>query len=147
MKIEALAADIPRIARMLKEWPPEAVEQAADEAFAAWGIPEMRKEFGWSWNPRLRTTAGRAFLHEDRIELNPRLLARHPELIRAVVIHEFAHLVQQRSHPNETDHGPFWRALMRKAGLPPDATHDLPVDELRVRRRRGRRRRRFFLTG
>lgn len=145
MKHEALAKDIPRIAEMLREWPPEAVESAADEAFAAWGIPEMRKEFAWSWNPRLRTTAGRAFLHEDRIELNPRLLARQPSLVRAVVIHEFAHLVQQRRAPKEADHGPFWRSLMRSAGLPPHATHDLPVDGLRVRRRR--RRRRFFLTG
>lgn len=127
------------VAEMLREWPPERVELVAEAAFLAWGIPEMRKDFRWSWNPRLRTTAGRAFLSEDRIELNPRLLAREPAVVRAVVVHEFAHLVQRRRAPRESQHGPVWRALMRAAGHEPRASHTLPVDGLRRRIRRRRR--------
>jgi len=138
-----LTSESRRIAEMLREWPPEAVEQVADEAFALWRVSAMRKDFRWSWNPRLRTTAGRAFLKERRIELNPLLLARHPEVVRTVVIHEFAHLVAHRMSSREPGHGPTWRALMHAAGLPARASHTLPVADLRRPRRR--RRRRFLL--
>jgi predicted SprT family Zn-dependent metalloprotease len=131
-----LARESRRIAEMLRDWPPEAVERVVDEAFALWRVPEMRAEFRWAWNPRLRTTAGRAFLRERRVELNPVLLARHPEVVRAVVIHEFAHLVAHRLRPREPGHGPTWRALMHAAGLPPRASHTLPVADLRRPRRR-----------
>lgn len=134
-----LARESRRIAEMLRDWPPEAVEEVADEAFALWGVPEMRNDYRWGWNPRLRTTAGRAFLKERRIELNPVLLARHPEVVRQVVIHEFAHLVAHRQRLREPGHGPAWRALMRAAGLPPRASHTLPVADLRRPRRRRRR--------
>lgn len=136
MSAALLARESRRIAEMLRDWPPEAVDQVADEAFATWRVVEMRKEFCWSWNPRLRTTAGRAFLRERRVELNPLLLARHPEVVRSVVIHEFAHLVAHRLRPREPGHGPTWRDLMRAAGLPPRASHTLPVEDLRRPRRR-----------
>ncbi len=120
-----------RIAEMLRDWPPEAVEGVLDEAFSLWNAQELRSEFRWTWNTRLRTTAGRAFLREGRVELNPILLGRHPEAVRTVVIHEFAHLVAHRMRPREPGHGPAWRALMRAAGLRPRASHTLPVADLR----------------
>lgn len=135
MSAALVVAESRRIAELLRAWPPEAVEAVADAAFAAWGAGEARKEFHWIWNPRLRTTAGRAFLREGRVELNPLLLARHPEVVRQVVIHEFAHLVAHRRRPREPGHGPAWRALMRAAGLLPRASHRLPVDDLRRPRR------------
>lgn len=141
MSAAPAAVEARRIAELLREWPPEAVEAVADGAFALWGAVDVRSEFHWIWNPRLRTTAGRAFLREGRVELNPLLLARHPEVVRQVVIHEFAHLVAHRRRPREPGHGPAWRALMRAAGLPPRASHRLPVDDLRRPRRRRRIRR------
>lgn len=140
MSAAAAARESRRIAELLRDWPPEAVEAVADEAFALWGAAEIRKEYSWSWNARLRTTAGRAFLREGRVELNPLLLARHGEVVRQVVIHEFAHLLAHRRCPREPGHGPTWRALMRSAGLPPRASHRLPVDDLRRPRRRRRAR-------
>jgi predicted SprT family Zn-dependent metalloprotease len=120
-----------RIAELLRDWPPDAVETVVDEAMAAWSRPAWRKQWSWRWNPRLRTTAGRAFLRTGVVELNPILLARHPAETRKVVIHEFAHLVAHKLRPREPAHGPTWRALMRAAGQPPRASHTLPVEDLR----------------
>lgn len=120
-----------RIAELLRAWPPDAVERVVEEAMAAWGVDHWRRGYRWAWNPRLRTTIGRAFLKEGRVELNPVLLARHPGETRKVVIHEFAHLVAFKRARREPAHGPTWRALMRAAGQPPRATHTLPVEDLR----------------
>ncbi len=120
-----------RIAELLRDWPPDAVEAVVDEAMAAWGRPDWRRSFRWRWNPRLRTTIGRAFLKTGTVELNPVLLARHPAEMRKVVIHEFAHLIAFKLRPREPAHGPAWRALMRAAGQRPRATHTLPVEDLR----------------
>lgn len=120
-----------RIAELLCVWTPEAVEEVVEEAMTCWGVARWRNAYRWSWNPRLRTTIGRAFLKEGRVELNPVLLARHPQETRKVVIHEFAHLVAFRRAKREPAHGPTWRALMRAAGQPPRATHTLPVEDLR----------------
>jgi len=88
------------------------------------------------WNDRLTTTAGRAFLRNARIELNPRLLAREPGQLPTVLAHETAHIAAFRLFgPNIPAHGRQWRSLMRLAGHEPDVTHRIPVDDVR----RGRR--------
>ncbi len=120
-----------RIAELLRDWPPDAVESVVDAAFTAWQEPKLRRKFGWRWNPRLRTTIGRALLKDGVVELNPLLLARHPGETRKVVIHEFAHLVAFRRARREPAHGPTWRTLMRAAGAPVRASHTLPVEDLR----------------
>jgi predicted SprT family Zn-dependent metalloprotease len=90
------------------------------------------------WNPRLSTTAGRAFLRNARIELNPTLLAREPGQLPGVLAHEAAHIATFRLFgPNVSAHGRHWRSLMRIAGHEPEVTHRIPVDD--VRRGRGRR--------
>lgn len=103
------------------------------------------------WNARLTTTAGRAFLQRGQIELNPRLLARAPDRLPAVLAHETAHLAVFRLFgPNIPAHGRHWRSMMRLAGHPPDVTHDIPVHGLRrpggtARPARATRRRYFYL--
>ena len=128
---ELVAGEGRRIAELLRDWPPDAVERVAAAALAAWGEERLGRKIRWRWNPRLRTTIGRAFLDENLVELNPVLLARHPAEMRAIVIHEWAHLVAAKRRPREPSHGPTWRALMRAAGAPPRATHRLPVEDLR----------------
>ena len=96
------------------------------------------------WNDRLTTTAGRAFVRNGRIELNPTLLAKAPDKIDFVVVHEAAHIAAFRLFGgNIPAHGRHWRSLMRLAGHPPEVTHDIPIDEP-ARRRTARRRRSFF---
>ena len=98
-----------------------------------WRVPGPRATVGW--NERLRSTAGRAFGREGRIELNPRLLAHRQRELHVVLVHEAAHLAAHRLYgPSVPPHGRHWRALMRLCGLPPAITHDLPVPPARRRR-------------
>jgi len=77
-----------------------------------------------SWNPRMRTAAGRAFAKDFRIELNPRLQdlpegQREAEL-RNTFLHELAHLIafarvgRRRIQP----HGIEWRQACHDLGIP-----------------------------
>ena len=105
----------------------EALERRVAELLTIWRVPPGAP-VAVSWNARLRTTAGRAFMEEGRIELNPSLLEAEPQEIPAVVVHEAAHVAVYRMFgPRVAPHGRQWRALMRLAGLPPEVTHDLPV--------------------
>jgi SprT protein len=88
------------------------------------------------WNRRLTTTAGRAFLRNGRIELNPTLLARAPDQVSMVLAHEAAHIAAFRLFgPNIPAHGRHWRALMRLAGHEPEVTHKIPLHAPTPRRR------------
>jgi predicted SprT family Zn-dependent metalloprotease len=109
---------------------------------AEWRVVDIAVQV--AWNDNLTTTAGRAFQRQGRIELNPTLLARSPEHLPMVLAHEAAHVATYRLFgPNIPAHGRHWRSLMRLAGHPPEVTHDIPVDDLVVRRRAAVRRRRF----
>jgi predicted SprT family Zn-dependent metalloprotease len=84
------------------------------------------------YQPRLRTTLGRAEGETHTIELNPHLLARHPEELLETLLHELCHLLAGVSH----GHGPRWCAWMERFGLEPKSCHSLGVASLRVSRRR-----------
>lgn len=97
------------------------------------------------WNDRLTTTAGRAFLRNGRIELNPKLLAKAPDQLVVVLVHEAAHIAAFRLFgANIPAHGRHWRALMRLAGQVPEVTHKIPVEVPGRQRAAARRRRSFF---
>lgn len=114
---------------------PEQLQKRATELFALWRVRDTEVEV--SWNARLSTTAGRAFVRSGIIELNPSLLAQSPDQIDAVLIHEAAHVAAFRLFGEHIQaHGRHWRSLMRLAGQEPEVTHRMPVD--RVRRRRSR---------
>lgn len=89
------------------------------------------------WNERLTTTAGRAFLQNGRIELNPTLLARALDQLPMVLTHEAAHIAAFRLFgANIAAHGRHWRSLMRLAGYAPEITHKIPVRGLQRGRQR-----------
>lgn len=127
-----------RLATMLVVLPPiEQLEARVAAMMTRWRVPPGPL-VTVAWNPRLRTTAGRAFGREGRIELNPELLALSPKELDTVLVHEAAHLAAFRLFGARCPaHGRHWRGLMRLAGLPPDVTHDLPLPP---RVRRGHRR-------
>ena len=147
-KEELLQKELNGIARLLADWPPDAIQDVFDESLRTWRAWNLRRNFKWRWNARLRTTLGRAVFDDWTIELNPILLARHPEQMRGLLVHELAHLVVVwRYGWREGAHGPRWKRLMLAAGESTSATHDLPVEDLRrprtLRRRMvGKRRRR-----
>lgn len=108
------------------------LEQRTAQLMELWRVPPgplVRV----SWNQRLTTTAGRAFCAEQRLELNPTLLAGHPAEIPGVLVHEAAHLAAHRLFgQGVAAHGRHWRGLMRIAGEEPTISHDLPVPRGRV---------------
>lgn len=113
---------------------PALLQRRTRELLQLWRVREVDVEV--SWNRRLSTTAGRAFVRGGRIELNPHLLSRSPDQIDPVLVHEAAHVAAFRLFgDNIPAHGRHWRSLMRLAGAEPEVTHSMPVDDLR----RGRR--------
>lgn len=84
------------------------------------------------FNRLLRTAVGRADGAARTIELNPRLLDRHPAELVPTLVHELCHLAVGVAD----GHGERWRAAMRALGFPPLACHHLDVAGLEVRRRR-----------
>ncbi len=102
-----------------------------------WG-DDPPPRFDVKWNFRLRTAAGRAILEPVlRVELNPHLLARHPDQFLPTLIHEMAHvLVYHRYGKGPKAHGVEWQRLMRQAGQNPEARHGMNVDGLRRKRRK-----------
>lgn len=111
-----------RLRRMVREW------------FALWQVEEHFGRVRIAWSQRLSTGAGRAHLDGGKILLNPRLLARVPAEIPAVLAHEAAHLaVWWRYGPAVGAHGKQWQLLMKQAGFPAQACHAYPVEGLRRR--------------
>lgn len=88
------------------------------------------------FNPRMRTSAGRARIKHNIIELNPDILGRHPEHLEQTVAHEFAHLVAYALFGPRLGggHGRGWKRTMGMMGHPADRTHNLSVDEKKVRK-------------
>lgn len=97
--------------------PPLTARAAALLAGVAGARPDLVRA---RWNPRLRSTAGRAFARENAVELNPRLVA-HPGEVDRTLRHELAHLLvawrvgKGRRRPDP--HGPEWRRACEDLGI------------------------------
>ena len=109
----------------------EELEARARECFTQWGVIDLLAHIEVVWNRRLSTSAGRAHPRRLQIHLNPRLLARVPERVDEVLVHEAAHLATALLHPGSSHHGSEWANLMQQAGHEPKRTHDFPVEGLR----------------
>ncbi len=84
------------------------------------------------WNRRMRSTAGRAYLHLAKVELNPRLLHIGDDPlshVRQTLLHELAHLLAYHRHGNKIlAHGNEWKQACADLGIPGEkATHSLPL--------------------
>lgn len=94
------------------------------------GLKKLAKTVRVVWNPRMRSTAGRAYYKETRIELNPRLQVISEEEVLRTFLHEMAHLVAHaRTYPRRiAPHGLEWREACRDLGIPYEkVTHTLPL--------------------
>lgn len=89
-----------------------------------------------TFNERMRTALGRAHYEKNRIELNLRVLEKHPEELAPTFAHEFAHLVAPLIYGRRgLGHQIGWRKVMELFGYPPERTHDLEIADLRRRHR------------
>ena len=76
-------------------------------------------------NSRLRTTAGRAWLEHNKIDISYKLLIEFPEEFRDNTIpHEAIHFVAYRVF-GEQNHGKPWKYIMAQYGLPTTPYHDM----------------------
>ena len=90
------------------------------------------------WQPRLRTTAGRASLKERIIELNPKLVAVSASEVQRTLKHELAHiLAQHKSGRTMKDvHGPEWQLACEELGIPGEhKCHTLALMKIQVKRK------------
>ncbi len=77
-------------------------------------------------NPRMRTAAGRAFISDNKIELNGKMLLEHPDELEPTFVHELAHLISIALYgARGAGHGRYWRATMRMLGQEPTRCHSM----------------------
>ena len=117
--------------------PDAALTAWAAEAANGLALPELARKLTVCWNPRMQTTAGRAFWPSRVIELNPKLRECGPDEIWRTLKHELAHLVAyQRSGRRRIDpHGPEWQTACADLGIPGEkACHTLPFKRRRLAR-------------
>ena len=107
------------------------------DASANLGLPELARKVRVSWNPRMQTTAGRAWWPDRAIELNPKLRECGDEEVWRTLKHELAHLVAYERNMRRyiEPHGPEWRAACAELGIPNELPyHTLPFKRRRVKR-------------
>lgn len=95
-----------------------------------WGHDKLAGNIVVAWNSRMRSTAGRAFWPEGRIELNPKLVDFSAEEVRNTMLHELAHLLaySRAGRKKIMAHGAEWAQACCDLGIPNErATHHLPL--------------------
>jgi SprT protein len=103
------------------------LEERARGLLHSLGAERIGHELRIEWNPRLKTTAGRADYHEKLISLNPRLVD-HPCEIDRTMRHELAHILAQfRAGRRISPHGAEWRQACVDLGIADEKRcHNLP---------------------
>lgn len=117
----------------------EELTRTARILLQAIGETQLAQNVRVHWNPRLRSTAGRAYRARTRVELNPALVTVEGDELDRTLRHELAHLVAYRRARKRriAPHGPEWQDACCDLGIPGENrchTLDFP---------RGRQRRQF----
>lgn len=132
--------------RVLKPFAAISVKPAKEDGgLSAWcaetcsslALPELARKVRVTWNPRMQTTAGRAYWPDRAIELNPKLRACGSEETWRTLKHELAHLIayercgRRRIEP----HGPEWRSACADLGIAGETPyHTLPFKRRQIKR-------------
>ena len=114
------------------------IVDGAISLLAQHATPEYVKSVRIDWNPRMRSTAGRAFLREAKVELNPKLLNISLEQVNRTLLHELAHLLTYHRYGERrlAPHGKEWQQACADLGIPDEtATHDLPLPSHRQKKK------------
>ena len=125
--------------------PPKQRQPKVDGGLTTWcresaadlGLPELARKVSVSWNPRMQTTAGRAWWPDRSIELNPKLRQCEPDELWRTLKHELAHLIAfERCGRRQIDpHGAEWQSACSELGIPGELPyHTLPFKRRRMKR-------------
>jgi SprT protein len=98
------------------------------ELLRSLGANRIAKEIRIEWDPRLKTTAGRADYRLKLISLNPQL-AEFPDEIDRTLRHELAHILAQfrAGRRRISPHGAEWQQACRDLGIAGERRcHSLP---------------------
>jgi SprT protein len=109
-----------------------------EEQAIAFGLPELARKIQVVWNPRMRTTAGRAWWPTRLIEINPKLKDLSESQVWRTLKHELAHLIAyERCGRRQIDpHGVEWQQACSELGIPGEsARHTLPLKSRRMKRK------------
>jgi SprT protein len=108
------------------------------EAAKALALHELARRVKVSWNPRMQTTAGRAWWPDRVIEMNPKLRDCEVDELWRTLKHELAHLVayercgRRRIEP----HGREWQTACADLGIAGEKPfHTLPFKRRRLQRK------------
>jgi SprT protein len=102
------------------------------------GKIDLANKVSVSWNPRMRSTAGRAKWPACEIELNPKLKEFGDEEIQRTLKHEFAHLLahERNKYRRIEPHGREWRMACADLGIPHERVcHTLPLTKRSLKRK------------
>ena len=102
------------------------------------GLPVLAGKVTVEWNPRMRSTAGRATWPDAVVEVNPALEEISESETERTFLHELAHLVAYERAGNRRirPHGPEWRRACCDLGIPGErAGHSLPLPARTMRRK------------
>ena len=94
------------------------------------------RDFRLHWNPRMRTTAGRATWPDGLVELNPALQDFGAVELERTLLHELAHLVayERAGRRRIRPHGEEWQQACADLGIPGEsASHRLALPGVRAR--------------
>jgi predicted SprT family Zn-dependent metalloprotease len=99
------------------------LEQKSKTLLRSLGAARLAREIRVEWNPRMKSTAGRADFRKKLVSLNPRLSDHGNEEIDRTVRHELAHLLAQFrvGRRRIAPHGTEWRAACRDLDIADEA--------------------------
>jgi predicted SprT family Zn-dependent metalloprotease len=116
---------------------PEKMTTWCAQILSRLGLTALASRIQVRWNPRLRSTAGRAWPRHALIELNPLLLTVSPEETDRTLRHELAHLIahERAGKKSINPHGPEWQLACAQLGIPGESPrHRLPLPRNQVAR-------------
>ena len=106
-----------------------ALEEKSRTLLRQLGAAKLARDVRVEWNPRMKSTAGRADYRGRLISLNPLLRDHGIEEIDRTLRHELAHLLAQFrvGRRRIAPHGPEWREACRDLDIADEARcHNLP---------------------
>ncbi|MGJ8644659.1 MAG: SprT-like domain-containing protein [Luteolibacter sp.] len=126
--------------------PKSAATLPCDEEMTTWcrdaleplNLTKLAEKVTVVWNKRMRTTVGRAFWPDCRIEMNPRLGEFSEDETQRTLKHELAHLIAyaRSGRRKIAPHGLEWQTACAELGIPGESVrHTLPLKPRRMQRK------------